>query len=179
MRSFICLNRGGRPYKLAWFNEDSKGVYIGMYGAVAGFHFSYHSDGTRHSKGALFPEPILQHNAIPIAKIETFQQVVFQLTPLSDEIIAITGFEHTKEDDKASTAMFLDEAAFPENTLAVDAYLVNRTCERDFLDFLFRRFPDDQYSLVSLVVQALEFFPKHKLGLALLTGKGVIPQQRG
>jgi hypothetical protein len=61
MRAFICTNLGKKLYKIVWINEDSAGVYVGLYGKEGGTHFSYHVDGTKHFKRASdMKTPLLQ-----------------------------------------------------------------------------------------------------------------------
>src|SRR5262245_23022047 len=124
MRSYVCINHAGKVYKVVWFNEDRKGVYVGWYGTIKRDHFSYHTDGTKHFKHQALSIPQNQHKGTPINDIEDFQHVLFQLIPLSTTNIQIAGFEYQKEDISSSSATFLSESLFLDKTLAIDVYLV-------------------------------------------------------
>ena len=174
MRSYVCVSYREKYYKLVWVNEDSKGVYLGMYGFVQGTHFSYHRDGTKHFRVYNSPVPQLQHKGTPIEDIELFQQITFQVIPLHETNITITGFEYQKEDQSSSTSVFLDEEIFREKTLAIDSYLINRTKEPDFVKFLYSYPMREKYKIVACNIHELTNFPKHKIALVILSGEGVV-----
>jgi hypothetical protein len=174
MRSYICISHEGTPFKLVWVNEDSKGVYLGLYGAVQGTHFSYHIDGTKHFKFPDSPNPQQQHQGTPISSIQSFQQIAFQAFQLIPSTMYIAGHIYQKEDQASSIAVFLDGSLFADKTLAIDAYLINRAKELDFIKFLYSRSTEDIYKIIACNVFALTNFSTHKIGLVILSGVGVV-----
>jgi hypothetical protein len=174
MRSYICISHEGTPFKLVWVNEDSKGVYLGLYGSVQGTHFSYHADGTKHFKLPDSPTPQQQHKGIPISSIDPFQQIIFQAIPLLPSTMYIAGHVYQKEDQASSTAVFLDGSIFTDKTLAIDAHLINRTKEQDFIKFVYSRPDKDIYKVIACNVFTLTNFLTHKIGIIILSGEGVI-----
>ena len=174
MRSYICIIHKGTPFKLVWVNEDSKGVYLGIYGAVEGTHFSYHADGTMHFKYTELSIPKQRHQGTPIRSINTFQQIVFQAFPLIPSTMYIAGHVYQKEDQRTSVAVFLDGFIFADNTLAIDTYLINRAKEPDFIKFVYSRPTQDKYKIIACNVFSLTNFSTHKIGLVILSGEGVV-----
>lgn len=49
-RGSICVQRDGKTYRLAWFNDSKAGIYYGILGSDRDHHLSYHRDGQRHNK---------------------------------------------------------------------------------------------------------------------------------
>lgn len=174
MRCYVCISHDGIPYKLVWFNEDSKGVYVGLYGAVAGLHLSYHADGAKHFRQPGSPVPIQQHAGTRIEDIQAFEQVCFQAHPLSPSTLYIAGHIYTREDRASPVAVFLDGELFTGEVLGVDVYILRRTSELDFVGHLYSHYHSAPYRIVACNVFALEHFPAHKLAAVLLTGDGVL-----
>ena len=174
---YICVNHEGRVYKFVWVNEDSKGIYLGMYGSFQGAHFSYHSDGTRHLKLPSSRVPQLQHSRTPINQVRTHQQIAFQVLDLSNWTPSTLGSEYEKEDRASSAAIFLDRAIFSDRTLAIDAYIFNRAQEQEFVDFVYLAAYNGKYQVLMCSIFALRNFPEHKIGVLILNGEGVINRQ--
>jgi hypothetical protein len=137
-------------------------------------HFSYHTDGTKHFKLPDSPTPQQQHKGIPISSIDPFQQIVFQAFPLLPSTMYIAGHVYQKEDQESSTAVFLDGSIFTGMTLAIDAHLINRKKELDFIKFVYSRPYENRYKIIACNIFALTNFPTHKIGLVILSGEGVI-----
>lgn len=171
MRTCICVNYEGRAYKLVWINEDSKGIYLGWYGAVAGMHVSYHSDGSKHFRQPDSSIPHPPHDGTAIADIDRFVQVGFQAIPLYQDMLSIAGFEYRQEDKKSSNVIILPHSQFAGGTLALDAYILHREKEAEFVDFAFSRQSGLPYDFVALHLFSLFYFPNHKVGLVILSGK--------
>jgi len=171
MRSYICINHERTPYKLVWANEDSKGVYLGFYGAAQGIHYSYHVDGAKHFElpGSVAPEQ--QSKGTPINDIDPFQQIAFQTYQLIPTTMYIVGNVYEKEDQASSAAVFLNESIFAENVLAIDAYVINRAKEADFIKFLYAKRPIEyRHKIIACNLFTLSNFPTHKIGLVILSG---------
>ena len=170
-RLFICVNYQGKPYKLIWFNEDSTGVYIGLYGLVQGVHFSYHQDGIKHFKIPDSKEYLQEHQGLPIAQITDFAQITFQAIPLYPQMMAITGNEYRQDDKNSTNAIFIEGSIFSEGMIGLSSYLINRKSEQIFVDYLYSDTFQPHYEILVCNIFALNFFPQHKLGLIILKGK--------
>lgn len=179
MRFYICVNHEGRVYKFVWVNEDSKGIYLGMYGSFQGTHFSYHADGTRHLKLHGSPAPQLESKgrSTPINQIQTHQQMGFQVLDLSHWTPSTVGSEYVKEDHASSAAVFLEEAVFSDRTLAIDAYIFNQAKEQEFVHFVYSAAYNGKYQVLMCSIFALRNFPEPKIGVLILSGEGVVKRQ--
>lgn len=179
MRFYICVNHEGRVYKFVWINEDSKGIYLGMYGSFRGTHFSYHANGTRHVKlhGSQTPQLESEDRSTPINQIQTHQQIAFEVLDLSNWTPSTLGSEYQKEDRASSAAIFLDRAIFSDKTLAIDAYIFNRAKEQEFVDYVYSAAYNSKYQVLMCSIFVMRKFPEHKVGVLILSGQGVITRQ--
>lgn len=167
MCSFICVRFDGKPYKIAWVNEDHIGVYLGSYGKIAGSHVSYHLDGTCHKKIPTSKAPIQAFKSVPIADIMSLRHIVTQAIPLSREIIEISGFAYDKEDQLSSSAIFLDELNSVDKQLSIYLYILHKTQEPVFIDTVFNINAQFKQKILVCHVSPLDNFPHHKVGLVL------------
>ena len=177
MRFYICVNHEDRIYKFVWVNEDSQGVYLGMYGSFQGTHFSYHADGTKHFKLYTPSVPSQGFKGTPINQIETRQQMLFEVLDLSSWTPTDMGSEYEKEDRASSAAIFLDRAIFSDRTLAIDAYIFNRAQEQEYVNFVYSAAYNGKYKVLMCSIFALGHFLQHKVGVLFLSGQGVINRQ--
>ena len=166
-RLFICINYQGKPYKLMWFNEDAKGVYIGHYGMVQGAHFSYHQDGIKHFKIPNSKEYLQEHQGLPIAQITDFAQIGFHAIPLYPQMMAITGNEYRHDDKYSTNAIFIEGSIFSEDMIGLSSFLINRKSEQVFVDYLYSNTFQPHYEILVCNIFTLNFFPQHKLGLII------------
>jgi hypothetical protein len=146
-------------------NEDRAGIYIGYYGEVAGSHFSYHKDGTKHFRLPGMKEPVQQHQGIPIQDVDSFVQVGYQAIPLYPRMMEIVAETYAKEDMRSTQALFVDGALFTANQVDLDTYLLHRDKEPEFVDFIFSR---QAHQLHLCVINPLEHFPVHKVAIVIL-----------
>lgn len=168
MQTCVCTNYKDKIYKIVWVHDDAQGVYIGMFGQLAGSHFSYHIDGNRWFK--IGRERVNEHRTIPIEEINSFNQITFQTLPLNDTNIKITAFEY-RPDNKSTSEIFLENLTFSsKNQISLDSYLVRVGKESDFVKFVYA-YPkiNHKYDLVGCYLIKLDKFPNHKVGILLLS----------
>jgi hypothetical protein len=170
MRVCICVGHESKFYKLVWVNEDSKGVYIGMYGEASGTHFSYHANGKRHwrTNDHSFSQELPDFT--PIEKIVDFiQSIQSQTGVISTDALLHMGTEYEKEDPESSVAIFLNSDILGDN-LMVQSYLFHRDREPDFAKFLQTEYYKD-FRILACNIFALTNFPKHKVALVIFGKK--------
>jgi hypothetical protein len=170
MRIFICVNDEGKFYKIAWANESSRGIYLGMYGAASGTHFTYHADGVRHIRTVDSSIRQEQGKGTPISDITAVQQVHFQVFATSSDAIKSMASEYIKQDPKSSVSIFLNNDILGDN-LAFSSFILHRDSELDFSNILHREPCGNFYRILSCNVFALTHFPDHKLALMILGQK--------
>ena len=171
MRVVIRVGHEDKFYSLVCINEDSKGVYIVMYGAARGMHFSYHADGKRWFKNAngeiISPE---LGDFTPINEIDSIKAIQSQTAVTSTDALMHMGTEYQKEDPESSVAVFLNSDILGDN-LALHSYILNRDRELDFTGFLQKQDFADVYRILACNIFALENFPNHKIALVILGRK--------
>jgi len=169
MRISIALSMGYSVYRVAWLNEDAKGVYVGMYGAVSGSHFSYHRDGTCHFKlhDNRRTQTTFQHAKLPIQDIRQHIQVLNQCIRLNDSDMFIIGHSYaTTEKDEAE--IFIDGSTAISGSISLDVSLFRRENTADYVRFVYG--PNDlanSQKLIAMLIRHLQYFPEHRVGLVL------------
>jgi hypothetical protein len=166
VRGCFCVHLQGKAYKLAWFNEDSEGVYVSIGGYKHGAHYSYHSDGQMHTRG--LPGAQLPDVVLPRIEDVKVHPMVAQYMTLGDDLISGLGMEFERENESAVT-IFLGPEIFPIQTeFILDAYLLARSAECDLVHLMYNppsHWRDQQ--LLALNTFDLRNFPNHKLGIAI------------
>jgi hypothetical protein len=167
MRVVIRVGHEDKFYSLVCINEDSKGVYVVMYGAASGMHFSYHADGKKWFKkanGEIFQE---LGSSTPIDEISFVQGIQSQSGVISTDALQRMGTVYQKEDPESSSAIFLNSDILGDN-LMVHSYILNREKEPDFAKFLQKEEYAKGFRILACNIFALDNFPNHKVALVIL-----------
>lgn len=170
MRVSICVNDNGKFYRIAWANESSRGVYLGIYGVASGMHLTYHANGVKHMRTVDFSIKQELGKGTPISEITSAQQVLFHVLATSSDAIQNIGSEYIKQDTKSSVLIFLNKEILGDN-LAFSSFIVPRESELDFSDILHKEPYGDNYRILSCNIFALTHYPNHKLALMILDQK--------
>jgi hypothetical protein len=167
MRISVALSMGCTIYRVAWLNEDTKGVYVGMYGSMRGSHFSYHRDGTCHFKRHDKRQTILQHVKQPIQDIRRHIQVLNQSIPLNDSNMFIVGQSYTTT-AKDEAEIFVDGSTAITGSISLDVSLFHRENTADYVRLVYG--PNDlanSRKLIAMLIRHLQNFPEHRVGIVL------------
>ena len=167
VKATVCVFYGDKAYKLFWLSEDPKGVYVGMHGAFAGSHLSYHADGTKHFRRPPKKKPILPSQNAPIKEITKPVQLL-------NSYIEITEFQLSGIAEPYSSAennrveIFLGANICDDTQrLSVDSFLVHRSHESELIKFLHQRDTKDlEETLLTFTSFGLSNFENHKCVLA-------------
>ena len=169
MKISFCLRRAQKTIRIAWFNESSQGIYLGLMGLPQEVHLSYHTDGTRHRKvddkyeQRFLDAPISEHTGI--------KQLQHISMPISDAWLS--SIDAYPGDKSSELIHILDEALLSGmDTLALDLYLFDRPSERDLLAMLDRvSRSDKEFRVASEDIISLNNFPQQKIAILLRTAK--------
>jgi hypothetical protein len=167
IRGCVCVHCQGKTYKLIWFNESLKGIYVSIGGYKHKAHFSYHADGRTHMRN-LPATPLPDTKLTPIDDLKDVHLLITQYMQLSDDLIKSVGAEFDRESE-AAVAVFLPSDTFATHTtFTLNAYLVPREAELDLINFMYN--PPVHWQHQRLVVFNtfdLANFKAHKLGIAI------------
>lgn len=167
MRISVALSMGCTVYRVAWLNEDAKGVYVGMYGAMRGSHFSYHLDGTCHAKLHGKRKAILQHSRQPIRDIRRHVQVINESIPINDSNMFVIGQSYaTTEKDEAE--IFINGSTAMPGSVSLDVNLFHRENTADYVRLVYG--PNDlanSQKLIAVLIRHLQNFLEYRVGLVL------------
>ena len=170
MRVVIRVGHEDKFYSLVCINEDSKGIYLILYGGVSGMHFSYHADGKMSLRTANHETLQKFADFPPIREIECFQLFLPQTQAISADALMHMGTEYKKDDAKSTTAIFLNSDILGDN-LSVHSYILNRDKEQDFAAFLQRQDYANVFRILACNIFTLDKFPDHKVALVILGRK--------
>jgi hypothetical protein len=170
MRVVIRVGNEGKYYSLACINEDSKGVYLVLYGDLYGMHFTYHADGKRWLRTREHETIQEFGDSTPIEKIDSILNLYSPTNVISSDALKSMGTEYQKEDPKSSVAIFLNGDILGDN-LALHSYILNRDRERDFAGFLQKQDFAYVFRILACNIFALDNFPNHKIALVILGRK--------
>jgi len=170
MRVVIRVGHEGKYHSLACINEDSKGVYLVLYGGISGMHFSYHADGKRWLRNKKHETIQEFTDSIPIEKIVSIQPFWSPTQVISSDALMDLGTEYQKDDPESSVAIFLNSDILGDN-LAIHSYILNREKEADFAKFLQKEDYARDFIILACNIIELINFPRHKIALVILGRK--------
>ena len=127
MRVFVCLKVSGETHRVLWLSESKSGIYVGVFNDTVDLHFSYHQDGTRHSRIA--KEHHQRWKDVPLHLHSGVRQMLHNS-------ISLKSLQAHRWPTHAPTTrdetILLDESQFVGNdSLAVDVWLADSASEQE------------------------------------------------
>ena len=165
MQASICVEFGGKHYKVAWINEDHNGVYVGIYGKHRGLHASYHKDGVRHITQSGSKKRIPDINGPPIKDLQTNHEILAIEFPFTDNVFESNASIYVPSNKTDLNVVIGRQVLDPDKILVIGAQIVNARIEKQLLKTIFPT--SKSTTLISYYLWRLEFFPAHKVGVII------------
>lgn len=153
MRVIVGLKRLEETFRLLWLSESRSGIYIGHFAGAADVHFSYHQDGTRHTRIAKGHHQ--RWKDAPLSSHTGFKLLLHGGIPLN------AGHERWSKATSARDQLItFDSSQFAGyDTLAVDALLSDLSHETSFSLYKEHAHSEHGFLYISHSVWRLSFFP--------------------
>lgn len=142
-------------------------MYVGLYEKARASHFSYHSDGRRHTRVEGEHKAIRPFKGAPINEITSFVQIVSAGIFLRTGKLISPGTEYVQDDPKTITAIFLDVSVLAKESLSASFCIFARDAEVQYLSSQYKVAEVTRRPIIAAATLALRFFPRHKVGITL------------
>ena len=175
-RVSLCLKAGTEILRLAWFNEDANGIYLGEYGETGDAHLSYHKNGRCHyrrrDKFCYLPS-----QTTPIEDIRDAKQLCGLGIPLRSRSVQTIVKEFEGDKDAFNVFIFALAEYREFDHLNVSSFIIPKESEAGWI---MMRLPVFSWPSMAdtrplgMVVFPLAYFRNHKLVIIVSVFRGAV-----